>query len=102
MKVLFLIVILFFFSVNSIHAQTDSHKHYLVQYGQVWGVLKYFHPKPSSMNWDEVLLNDFDKVQKCQSKDTFNLIVSSLINRCGNYTLKPRKVDSSSFFFSKF
>ena len=101
MKV-FLIVILFFVSVNSLNAQTNNKKHYLVQYGQVWGVLKYFHPKPSSMNWDEVLLKDFDKVQKCQSKDTFNILISSLINRCGDYTLKHRKVDSSSFFFQSF
>ena len=102
MKFLFKIVILFFFSVNTIYTQTDSQKHYLVQYGQVWGVLKYFHPKPSSMNWDEVLLKDFDKVQKCQSKDTFNILISSLINRCGDYTLKHRKVDSSSFFPQSF
>lgn len=102
MKGLLKITFLFFFIVHSLQAQTDIQKRYLVQYGQAWGVLKYFHPKPSEMNWDKVLLNDFDKVQKCQSKDTFNILISSLINRCGDYTLKPRKVDSLSFFFQSF
>jgi len=102
MKFVSIVFILAFYIGNSIFSQTELQKKYLIQYGQVWSMLKYFHPKPSLMNWDAVLLSDFDKVHKCQSNDSFNLVISTLIQRCRDYELNPRKIYSASLFNQSF
>lgn len=78
--------------------QSETQKDYLVCYGQIWGFLKYFHPEPSNQNWDKTLLEDFDKIKNCSSDSEFNLIISTLINDCGNFTPKNRIISDSLKF----
>lgn len=90
------LVILFFsfLSFTSL-AQDEKQQEYLVTYGQVWGFLKYFHPKPSTQDWDKKILDDFDNVKSCSSDSAFNGIISSLINDCGSYSPKKRVIVDS-------
>lgn len=79
-------------------AQNEIRKEYLVAYGQVWGFLKYFHPEPSKQNWDNVLLNDYENLVKCDTDEAFNELISSVIEQCGDYILKKRAIPDSMKF----
>lgn len=89
---LFTVVTTFSFSQNA--TQTE----YLVVYGQVWGFLKYFHPEPSNLDWDQVLIDDFESVKNCSSDTELNTILDKLIGRCPDYTPKSRAVADSMKF----
>ena len=78
--------------------QDETQRNYLVAYGQVWGFLKYFHPKPSSQDWDKTLLQDFNKVKSCTTDSEFNTIISELINDCGSFSPIKRNVSDSLKF----
>lgn len=82
--------------------QDDTKQDYLVEYGQVWGFLKYFHPAPSQQDWDQVLLKDFTAVQNCASDSAFNAIVSKMIDNCGSYKPQIRVVVDSLKFDESF
>lgn len=79
-------------------AQNEIRKEYLVAYGQVWGFLKYFHPEPSKLNWDNVLLNDYENLVKCNTDEAFNELISSVIEQCGDYVFKKRVIPDSMKF----
>ena len=91
---LFLFALLF--SFNSI-SQTTTQSN-LITYGQVWGFLKYFHPKPSKMDWDQVLIKDYDQLKSCGSQDQFDQILDDLISTCGDYKPKKRNIEEYLLF----
>ena len=86
---------LFFAFVSSAQSTSES---YLVSYGQVWGFLKYFHPQPGKMNWDEQLLRDYDRVKSCTSQKEFNSIIDEIIWNCGDYKAKERNIKDYGLF----
>lgn len=82
----------------SLIGQNELQQSYLTSYGQVWGFLKYFHPKPSELNWDNVLLNDYAEIIKCQTNEEFSILIDDLIANCGDYNGEQRDiVDSLNF-----
>lgn len=83
-------------------SQNDEQKNYLVCYAQVWGFLKYFHPEPSKTDWDNNLITDYEKLINCNSDTAFNKIILNLINQCGDYQLRKRKVADSLIFKESF
>lgn len=93
MKTLLLLFCLSTFSIS--FSQHDLASTYFVRYGQVWGFLKYFHPAPSAQDWDQRLLDDFDKLQTCRNTEAFNVLVTSLIQDCGEFTALKRSVPDS-------
>lgn len=63
-----------------VHANVWSQSNdYLATYGQVWGFLKYYHPYPSSVDWDQQLLNDFEKVKHADSQ-SFQQTLDALLS----------------------
>lgn len=97
-------LLIFIFTLLSLPtiAQYGDQTNYLVTYGQVWGFLKYFHPKPSEQNWDNVLLKDYERILNCTTDSAFNTIISSLINNCGDFTPKNRSIADSLKFEESF
>lgn len=90
------LVILFFYCLAFTSlAQGEKQQEYLVTYGQVWGFLKYFHPQPSTQDWDKKILDDFESVKSCSSDSAFNGIISSLINDCGSFPPEKRIIADS-------
>lgn len=83
-------------------SQNEHQNDRLVIYGQVWGFLKYFHPAPSVQNWDQVLLDNFDKVKKCEDDLSFNDLLVKLIAACSDYKAKSRIVQDSMQFRESF
>lgn len=55
--------------------------HYLVAYGQVWGFLKYFHPYPGTVNWDERLIADYPRLKQASAPE-FETLVDELVQLC--------------------
>lgn len=96
MKIRFIALLfsLFLFCLK-LSSQDKLNLEYLVIYGQTWGALKYFHPQPSKENWDDVLLKDFDKLVDCKTSEGLNSLISSLINRCGDYKQIKRDVSDT-------
>ncbi|MCZ4694492.1 hypothetical protein DWB61_05505 [Ancylomarina euxinus] len=90
----------FLYCINPLYSQNKNE--YLVAYGQAWGFLKYFHPHPSSVNWDNTLLNDYDKLKNCSTDKAFNEILSELISQCGDYKKKERQLADSLLFTESF
>lgn len=82
--------------------QHEIQKEYLVVYGQIWGFLKYFHPSPSEQDWDKVLLNDFDGINKCVNDSSFNVLISTMIDNCGSFEPNKRVVADSLKFQESF
>lgn len=78
--------------------QNATQTNYLARYGQVWGFLKYFHPASGETNWDQRLLDDFEKVKVCSNDAAFNALISSLITSCGEYTPKSRNIPDSLIY----
>lgn len=76
MKNLTFVFIFFFASISYAH----NNKH-LVTYGQVWGFLKYHHEYPSTVDWDERLLNDFDKLENATDQE-MSQIIDALLADC--------------------
>jgi len=99
MKKLILLIALLYF-INPLFSQNKSQ--YLVAYGQTWGFLKYFHPHPSSTNWDNNLLEDYAKIKKCPTDKAFNEIISHLISQCGDYKKHERHLADSLVFTESF
>ena len=90
----------FLYCINPLYSQNKNE--YLVAYGQTWGFLKYFHPHPSSVNWDTSLLNDYDKVKNCSTDIVFNEIIADLISQCGDYKKYERQLADSLVFTQSF
>jgi len=90
----------FLYCINPLYSQNKNE--YLVAYGQTWGFLKYFHPHPSSVNWDNTLLSNFDKVKSCSTDMAFNEIIADLISQCGDYKKYERQLADSLVFTQSF
>lgn len=60
--------------------QNERHEQ-MIRYGQVWGFLKYFHPHPSTVDWDARLLNDFSILDQGSSVEVEKCI-EALIAAC--------------------
>jgi len=95
-----ILLLAFLYCINPLYSQNKNE--YLVAYGQTWGFLKYFHPHPSSVNWDTSLLNDFDKVKSCSTDTAFNEIIAELISQCGDYKKHERQLADSLVFTQSF
>lgn len=74
----------------------------LIVYGQVWGFLKYFHPEPGYRDWDQVLLDNYEIVKNCKSREAFNITLSDLLEICKDYEPIPREVNDSMLFHQSF
>ena len=98
----FLTSLLFLICSLSVSAQNQEQQRFLVEYGQYWGFLKYFHPTPSGQNWDDVLLDDFEKVKSASSRDEFNIIVNSLFDKCETPNYQKRNLIDSLRFAESF
>jgi hypothetical protein len=86
--------------MNTLYSQNKNE--YLVAYGQTWGFLKYFHPHPSSVNWDDNLLKDYNKLRNCSTDTAFNEIIAQLISQCGDYKKHERQLVDSLVFTQNF
>ena len=75
--------------------QSDLQQNYLATYGKVWGFLKYFHPTPSTQDWDKQLLSDFDSVLTCKNNSDFNFIIQGLIEPCSSFEKEHRETPDS-------
>jgi carboxyl-terminal processing protease len=52
--------------------------------GQVWGLLKYFHPQVAQRaDWDAVLISAVPRVRAAESQDAFNREIQGLIDQAG-------------------
>lgn len=100
MKTLSFLLLLFISSLSL--GQNAQQINYLVGYGQVWGFLKYFHPAPSETNWDQRLINDFEKVKNCPNDAAFNVLVADLLADCGDYAKTERKIADSLRYAESF
>jgi carboxyl-terminal processing protease len=98
------IIALFFFFLTSYSSfsQTTKSDEYLTVYGQVWGFLKYFHPKPSELDWDKQLLANYENIKSCANDNEFNNHVSTLIKLCGSYKKQAHKIGSKLTFEMSF
>lgn len=76
MKYLTLIITILF----SLNLVAQNYKQ-LVTYGQVWGFLKYHNEYPSKVDWDNRLMNDFDRLKNCSDQE-FNSIINDLLIDC--------------------
>lgn len=83
-------------------AQTDVQTERLVLYGQVWGFLKYFHPHPSNVDWDQRLMDDYKSMQLATSEDDFRKVLNELIATCSDYTPKKHNIPDSLSFSESF
>ncbi len=90
----------FLYCINPLYSQNKNE--YLVAYGQTWGFLKYFHPHPSTVNWDDALLKDYDELRNCSTDKDFNEIITQLISQCGDYKKKERQISDSLVFTESF
>lgn len=91
-------ILLIFFAFVSIQYQSQINKDYFITYGQVWGFLKYFHPTPGNIDWDQQLISDYESITKCDDKREFNTILTKLIEACGEYSPLKREVSDSLLF----
>lgn len=57
---------------------------YLDAYGKVWGFLKYINPQLDSESWNQLLLNDYDKVKQITSNDQFSIVMDKLLKEGEN------------------
>ncbi len=91
MKKAFQLLFLFIGLFSSTYSQTTFQINNLAAFCKVWGFLKYYHPYPSrkSVDWDTVLVNNYQKVKAAQSKEEFNGILLSITQKTGE--LKPVK-----------
>jgi carboxyl-terminal processing protease len=96
------LIICFLFAFNTLKAQTINNTNYLVAYGQVWGFLKYFHPGPSTMDWDNVLILDYEKLRNCSTDTSFNVLITHLIDTCSIYKRVERKMPDSLVIHNSF
>lgn len=93
------VITLFILIISTpLFGQNNTQSNYLVNYGQVWGFLKYFHPETNKQDWDRVLLNDYSRVHKCSSDQEFNEIISNLLDHCGNFKPEKRDINDSLKF----
>jgi len=54
---------------------------------RVWGLLKYYHPNVTSgkLDWDKVLLDRLDKINKAYTSEQVNLELMQMIRTAGTY-----------------
>lgn len=96
------ILSLLFLVHSFVSGAQHSTAQYMVSYGQAWGFLKYFHPEPGNLKWDEILIADYPVLSNCKSDSAFNELIGRLIETCGEYNGSMRDISDSLMFEESF
>jgi len=93
-KLIFLIVIILNGCNPNLFAKNNDSLIYknLAVYGQVWGFLKYYHPKPSKIDWDKVLLDSYNDVKQVKSVYELNNKLYKLLEFCPKRKIRDKKI----------
>jgi len=83
------LILVFFLSFSSFSQEIDKTTcKYLSTYGQVWGFLKYYHPTPSKMDWDEILLDNYSDLREINTNSEFNSELRELMSYCNEIKIQ--------------
>jgi C-terminal processing protease CtpA/Prc len=83
------LILVFFLPSFSFSQEIDKTTcKYLSTYGQVWGFLKYYHPKPSKMDWDKVLLDNYSDLREINTNSEFDSELRELVSYCNEIKIQ--------------
>ncbi|MFC2119265.1 S41 family peptidase [Bacteroidota bacterium] len=82
-SVLFIILLLITSSCSSVKNKDAQKYKYIIEYGKIWGFLKYYHPNVAkgNINWDSVFIAQMQRIKTINNDDDYNNeIIEILIN----------------------
>ena len=101
-------ILLLFFSITTIlkcfSQELTPAQIRVVEFGKVWGLMKYYHPNLTSgnLNWNDTLRNYISKVKDCSSDKDFNSLLHDLFRNIGKYSVDRKFLKSKKYYTQTF
>lgn len=78
-------LLIFCFSCNSVKYRSLNHINQIIEYGKIWGFLKYYHPNVARgiIDWDSVFITQVKRLQSIKNIHEYNLEIDEIIRTAG-------------------
>ena len=103
-KMILLLFIVLTISKSFSQTLTDIQSKRIAEFGKVWGLMKYYHPRlaPGNLNWNDTLRSHISRVKDCSSEHEFNSLLRNLLENIGNYRADRIFIKSKKYYTQTF
>ena len=83
-----LIISILAYSCSQEHRTNQKQLNAVIEYGKIWGFLKYYHPNVATgkINWDSVFVTQIRRINNIDSKNQYNEEIRKLLQTAGKST----------------
>src|SRR5258708_33022901 len=103
-KIILLVFIVLTISKSFSQALTGIQSKRIAEFGKVWGLMKYYHPRlaPGNLNWNDTLRSYISRVKDCSSEHEFNSLLRNLLENIGTYRADRNFIKSKKYYTQTF